>query len=87
MYLHGAFSAGLLSRMAGMYLPGTECLLHEIRLKFLKPILTPCELNIEGVVHWDDGENGEVAISIRNTDGGYLMVEGGYRFGRHQRLK
>src|SRR5439155_363366 len=26
--LHGAFSAGLVSRMAGMHIPGTDCLLH-----------------------------------------------------------
>ena len=32
--LHGAFSAGLISQMAGMYLPGVECLLHSLDLKF-----------------------------------------------------
>ena len=36
--LHGAFSAGILSRMAGMHLPGTECLLHSINLSFINPI-------------------------------------------------
>lgn len=81
--MHGAFSAGLLSRMAGMHLPGTECLLHGMRLRFVKPILPPVDLEVEGIVQRDDGVNGEVAVSVRDAASGQLLVEGGYQFGRH----
>jgi len=83
--LHGAFSAGLISRMAGMHLPGTECLLHSMRLRFIKPILPPVELVVEGNVQRDDGENGEVVVTICEAVGGRLLVEGSYQFGRHTR--
>jgi len=84
--LHGAFSAGLISRMAGMHLPGTECLLHGMRLRFIKPIHTPVELVVEGIVQRDDGENGEVVVTICEAVSGRLLVEGSYQFGRHTRI-
>ena len=40
--LHGAFSAGLVSRLAGMELPGRECLLLNMRLRFVAPIFPRC---------------------------------------------
>ena len=84
--LHGAFSAGLISRMAGMHLPGTECLLHGMRLRFIKPIHTPVELVVEGIVQRDDGENGEVVVTICEAVSARLLVEGSYQFGRHTRI-
>ena len=47
--LHGAFSAGIMSKMAGMYLPGTKCLLHSMKLDFKNPIYTPgAVINLSG---------------------------------------
>jgi acyl dehydratase/NAD(P)-dependent dehydrogenase (short-subunit alcohol dehydrogenase family) len=84
--LHGAFSAGLISRMAGMHLPGTACLLHGIRLRFLKPIFSPIDLEVEGDMNRDDGENGEVTVNIRDSNTGQLLVDGSYQFGRHTHI-
>ena len=81
--LHGAFSAGLLSRMAGMYLPGRECLLHAMNVKFISPIYTPEEIEVSGSIVKDNGEIGEVEVVIRSVDSGQVLVEGGYSFGRH----
>lgn len=47
--LHGAFSAGLVSRMAGMHLPGESCLLHGMRLRFVAPVVPPAKLVVRGV--------------------------------------
>ena len=46
--LHGAFSAGIVSRMAGMHLPGADCLLHSMRLRFVAPIVPPASLVVSG---------------------------------------
>lgn len=81
--LHGAFSAGLVSRMAGMYLPGKECLLHSIKLKFIRPIITPVEVVVSGHITRDDGVNGSVDVEIREAKSDALLVESAYQFGRH----
>lgn len=81
--LHGAFSAGLVSRMAGMELPGRECLLHNMRLRFVAPILPPATLMVTGTVIADDGTNGRVEVTITDTVTGRRYVEASYDFGRH----
>jgi len=81
--LHGAFSAGLFSRLAGMYLPGDNCLLHGMRLRFLNPIFPPQALTVSGHFAYTNQDAGEVVATIRDTDSGRVMVEGGYSFSRH----
>jgi len=82
--LHGAFSAGLFSRMAGMHLPGTDCLLHSLQLRFVAPILPPATLVVRGVVEADNGEVGRVAVTVSDATTGTRYVEGRYGFGRHE---
>ena len=48
--LHGTFSADLVSRMAGMYLPGEDRRLHNLDLKFVAPIVPPATLLVVGRV-------------------------------------
>ena len=81
--LHGAFSAGLLSRMAGMYLPGTDCLLHSLNLRFVAPIVPPATLLVRGVVDSDRGDVGRVTVTVSDAQTGARYVEGAYGFGRH----
>ena len=81
--MHGAYSACLFSRLAGMHLPGNDCLLHGMRLRFVNPIITPAKIIAEGVLERDDGEIGEVGVQIRDAISGQLYVEGSYQFGRH----
>lgn len=74
--LHGAYAAGLFSRLAGMYIPGQACLLRSMRLRFVAPITPPTEIRVSGTL---SGENRvEVTISDRNT--GRRYTEGSYEF-------
>ncbi len=79
--LHGAFSAGLMSRMAGMHIPGTDCLLHGMRLKFLQPILPPARLRVKGTLVNDRDDTGRVAVEISDAESGRRYVEGWYEYG------
>jgi 3-hydroxybutyryl-CoA dehydratase len=81
--LHGAFSAGLFSRMAGMFLPGTECLLHSLQLRFVTPIIPPASLVVSGRVVSDSGETGRVDVAVSDALTGVRYVDGSYGFGRH----
>lgn len=84
--LHGAFSAGLFSRMAGMYLPGTECLLHSLQLRFITAIVPPASLVVSGRVVSDSGETGRVEVSVSDAVTGVRYVDGSYGFGRHHAI-
>lgn len=81
--LHGAFSAGLVSRMAGMFIPGTDCLLHSIRLRFLAPIIPPASLSVDGTLDSDNGAHGRVSVVISDASSGTRYVDASYEFGRH----
>lgn len=83
--LHGAFSAGLVSRMAGMHIPGTDCLLHGMQLKFLQPILPPARLWVKGMLVNERGDTGRVAVEISDAESGRRYVDAWYEYGR-QRL-
>jgi acyl dehydratase len=83
--LHGAFSAGLVSRMAGMHIPGTDCLLHGMRLKFLQPILPPARLRVKGTLVTEQGDTGRVAVEVSDAESGRRYVEAWYEYGS-QRL-
>ncbi len=81
--LHGAFSAGLLSRMAGMHLPGRECLLHGMRLKFVAPIIPPARLNVVARQVYERHGIGRIEVSISNASDGSVHVTGSYEYGFH----
>ena len=85
--MHGAFHAGLLSKMAGMYLPGKECLLHDIKLRFIKPMRTPVSLIVIGEIVSDNGVLGIATATIIDKNTGATYAEGEYRFGRHKTIK
>jgi acyl dehydratase/NAD(P)-dependent dehydrogenase (short-subunit alcohol dehydrogenase family) len=85
--LHGAFSAGLLSRMAGMFIPGRDCLLHGLKLKFIAPILPPARLRVQAALVRDVGGEGLVEVNISDVGTGARYVHGSYEFGRHRRTE
>lgn len=84
--LHGAFSAGLISRLAGMHLPGTECLLHSINLRFVAAILPPAQLVVRGRIVSTHGEGGKVNATVTDASSGVCYVEAAYEFSRHTRV-
>lgn len=81
--LHGAFAAGLVSRMAGMHLPGKECLLHDMRLKFVAPMIPPLTLRVEGRGERQTQQGGNVTVQISDAVDGRRYVEAQYSFGFH----
>jgi acyl dehydratase len=82
--LHGAFSAGFVSRMAGMHIPGKDCLLHGMQLKFLQPIFLPARLLVKGTLLQERGDTGRVGVDISDADNGRRYVEAWYEYGHHQ---
>ncbi len=82
--LHGAFSAGLISRLAGMYLPGKDCLLYGMKLRFVSPILPPASLKVRGQVVAISGDIGRVEASVSDAVSGLIYVEASYEFGSHR---
>jgi acyl dehydratase/NAD(P)-dependent dehydrogenase (short-subunit alcohol dehydrogenase family) len=81
--LHGAFSAGLISRLAGMELPGRECLLLDMRLRFLAPIFPPASLSVKGNLVSETPDMGKVKATISDATTGTLYVDASYTFSRH----
>ncbi|MGK2934865.1 MAG: SDR family oxidoreductase [Gemmatimonadaceae bacterium] len=82
--LHGAFSAGLLSRLAGMFLPGKDCLLYGMGLRFVSPILPPARLFVRGRIVSGSAIGGRVAATVSDATSGTLYVDGSYEFGLHR---
>lgn len=82
--LHGAFSAGLISQLAGMYLPGKDCLLYGLKLRFVTPILPPAVLMIRGRIISISNQVGRVEAAISDTASGTLYVDASYEFGYHR---
>jgi 3-hydroxybutyryl-CoA dehydratase len=48
--VHGALLGGYVSRLVGVFLPGRNCLLQSMRLKFLKPAYVGDEIEVMAVV-------------------------------------
>ncbi|MGE5505647.1 MAG: SDR family oxidoreductase [Actinomycetota bacterium] len=82
--LHGAFAAGLVSRMAGMHLPGRACLLHGIRLRFVAPVLPPVTLRVFARQVSGGEQAGTVEVSITDAADGRQYVQASYDFGLHE---
>lgn len=80
--LHGAFSAGLISRLAGMHLPGRECLLHGMRLRFIAPIHPPARLVVSGQLRPGSGALGRVDATVTDAATQQKYVEASYDFSR-----
>lgn len=48
--VYGMLSASLLSTLAGVYLPGEHCLLHQVDSKFVSPVFIGDTLTVKGSV-------------------------------------
>jgi 3-hydroxybutyryl-CoA dehydratase len=62
--IHGAFLVGLMSRLVGMHLPGRECLLLELRVKFRAPAYAGDRLLVEGTVTQRSGSGKAIVVKI-----------------------
>jgi NAD(P)-dependent dehydrogenase (short-subunit alcohol dehydrogenase family)/acyl dehydratase len=81
--LHGAFSAGLISRLAGMHLPGRGCLLHSMNLRFISPIFPPARLRVSGRLTASEMRGGgKVDAVVQDAVSSNRYVEATYEFDR-----
>jgi 3-hydroxybutyryl-CoA dehydratase len=67
--VHGMLLSALYSRLVGMYLPGRDCLLHEIRVSFANPVYVDEPLSVAGeVVHLNHAyQQIEIKAGIRRA--------------------
>jgi 3-hydroxybutyryl-CoA dehydratase len=66
---HGAFLTSLASRLVGMYLPGRDCLLFSLQMKFSLPVLVGETVRVTGRVDQisEASRSIFVKISFRNV--------------------
>ncbi len=69
--VYGMLGASMVSTLAGVYLPGEHCLLHEVDSKFAKPVFIGDVLTVTGKVTERNETFQEVTVkySITNQDG------------------
>lgn len=69
--VYGMLSASLLSTLAGVYLPGEHCLLHQVDSKFTRPVFIGDTLTVVGTVTEVNETFREITIrgEILNQDG------------------
>ncbi len=69
--VYGMLSASMVSTLAGVYLPGEHCLLHQVDSKFVKPVFVGDVLTISGKVSEVNETFSTITVkfSITNQDG------------------
>ena len=81
--VHGALLAGYLSKMIGVDLPGENCLLQRLDLKFLSPAYIGDMVEVSAVVDQvSPGINAAVlSVTIKNTASRTMLVKGKIQVG------
>ena len=80
--VYGMLGASLVSTLAGVYLPGEHCLLHEVDARFAKPVCIGDTLTVTGNVAEGNDTVGEITVkySITNQNG-QKVTRGLYKAG------
>ena len=80
--VYGMLGASLVSTLAGVYLPGEHCLLHEVDARFAKPVFIGDTLTVTGKVAEVNDTFGEITVkySITNQNG-QKVTRGLYKAG------
>ena len=66
--VYGMLVASLYSTLAGVYLPGERCLLHEVDAKFKKPVFIGDELTVSGTISEINETFSRLEIDARVTN-------------------
>lgn len=69
--VYGMLTGSLLSTLAGVYLPGKRSLIHEVKIKFAKPVYIGDTLTVEGEVEEKHDAYSLIMlkVTIRNQSG------------------
>lgn len=80
--VYGMLGASFLSTMAGVYLPGESCLLHEVNVKFAKPVFLGDVLTITATVAEVNETFREVTVkAVITNQAGERVIRGTYKAG------
>lgn len=80
---HGVLICGYLSRLFGMYLPGSDCLLQSTQIKWLRPCCAGDTISLSAiVVQVSPVANAVVAeVKVVNTETDEVLAKGKVQFG------
>ena len=69
--VYGMLGASMVSTLAGVYLPGEHCLLHQVDSKFVKPVFIGDTLTVSGKVAEVNDTFSQITVkfTITNQDG------------------
>ncbi len=69
--VYGMLGASMVSTLAGVYLPGEHCLLHQVDSKFAKPVFIGDTLTVSGKVAEVNETFSQIVVkyTITNQDG------------------
>ncbi|MBQ7860052.1 MAG: MaoC family dehydratase [Faecalibacterium sp.] len=69
--VYGMLGASMVSTLAGVYLPGEHCLLHQVDSKFAKPVFIGDTLTVSGKVAEVNETFSQITVkfTITNQDG------------------
>ncbi len=80
--VYGMLGASMVSTLAGVYLPGEHCLLHEVNSKFVKPIFIGDVLTVSGKVTEINDTFSEITVKYQITNAeGQKVTRGTYKAG------
>jgi 3-hydroxybutyryl-CoA dehydratase len=76
--VHGAYLVGLASRMLGMHLPGQNCLLQTVQMKFMAPTYGGTMVRLTGVVDQVSvaARAAVVKLNVADAVSGMLLASG-----------
>ena len=76
--VHGAHLVGLMSRMLGMHLPGENCLLQVVQMKFSAPVYAGASIRVDGVVDQVSvaANAAVIRVSIADAESGSVLASG-----------
>ncbi len=75
--VYGMLCASLFSTLAGVYLPGANCLLHSVEAKFAKPVYIGDTLTVSGTVQEINETFGTITIKAVITNQAGVRVTRG----------
>lgn len=76
--VHGMFLGGLMSQMAGMHLPGRDCLLQSVQLDFVKPAYAGDTVRLVGEVAQVQPALRTVMVRVLILRGDEVVARGKY---------
>lgn len=75
--VYGMLTASFISTLAGVYLPGKNCIIHSVETNFVKPVFVGDTLLVQGTVRKADPRFGQVEIKVDITNqNGKKVVRG-----------